>query len=131
MQCEVCGSECEKLLTVSLEGARVMACPECAKFGEVIQGRPAGPFGMEKKSTFFYKPGHHLEDAPAMAEDLGAIVRNAREKLGITREELALKVFEKASVIHKIEAGNFVPDDRAIKKLEAALGVKLSRPVES
>jgi putative transcription factor len=66
-----------------------------------------------------------------MAEDLGAIVQKAREKLGITREELALKVFEKSSVIHKIEAGNFVPDDKAIKKLEAALGVKLSRPVES
>ncbi|MCX6802517.1 MAG: multiprotein-bridging factor 1 family protein [Candidatus Diapherotrites archaeon] len=134
MQCEVCGSESIKLLQVSLEGARVMACPECAKLGEVIPGKPSGfgkPFGIEKKSAFFEGQSQHLEDAPAMAEDFGLIVKKAREKLGITSEELALKVFEKASVIQKIEAGNFVPDDRAIKKLEAALGVKLSRPVES
>lgn len=131
MQCEVCGSESLKLLQVSLEGARVMACTECAKLGEVIPGRPAGHFGTENKSTFFQGQGQHLEDAPEMAEDLGAIVQKARERLGITREELALKVFEKASVIHKIESGHFVPDDKAIKKLEAALGVKLSRPVES
>ncbi|MEM0360766.1 MAG: multiprotein bridging factor aMBF1 [Candidatus Diapherotrites archaeon] len=128
MECEICGTECKKLFQVELEGARVMACPDCAKLGVVIPGKA---FGEDKKSAFFKETPKHLEEAPEIIEDFGSIVRKAREKMGLTREELALKIFEKASVIHRIETANFVPDEKTIKKLEGVLGVSLARPPES
>lgn len=60
-----------------------------------------------------------------LAEDYGTIVRQAREKLGLTQSELAMQIAEKLSVIKKIETGRLKPDERLAHKLERALKVKL------
>jgi len=127
MQCEVCGSECEKLVEIRLEGARVLACQSCTGLGQAVRLRP---LATEKKSTFFYNPKPKFEAGPEVVVGLGGLVRNAREKRGLKREELAKKIFEKASVIHRIESGNYIPDDKTIKKLEVALGLKLTEEPE-
>ncbi len=123
MQCEICGSESKKLIEISLEGARVLACPRCAALGTRVRKKP---LSAEKKSTFFYKPNHGLETGSEPVSDFSERIRIARERKGWKREELARKIFEKESVIHRIEAGNYVPDDRTIRKLEEALGIKLT-----
>jgi len=123
MECEVCGSETEKLVEVLLEGARVLVCPNCAQLGIAVK---KSSFATEKKSTFFYKPTHSLNTGPEVVADLGVQVMKARQRAGLKREELAKKIFEKESVLHRIESGHFVPGDRLIRKLEKELGLKLT-----
>jgi putative transcription factor len=57
--------------------------------------------------------------------DFSEIVKNARKRAGITQEQLAAKIMEKALVIKKIERNELAPDDKLRKKLEKALNVNL------
>ena len=55
-------------------------------------------------------------------------VRRAREKLGLTHEELGKRIKEKVSVLKKIETRKIRPDNRLAAKLEHALRIKLLVP---
>ena len=46
-------------------------------------------------------------------------------KKGITHEQLALKMSEKASLLKKIETGALKPDELLAKKLERYLQIRL------
>ncbi|MEM0083381.1 MAG: helix-turn-helix domain-containing protein [Nitrososphaerota archaeon] len=58
-------------------------------------------------------------------EGYGEIIRKAREKLGMTREELGALIQDKASVIKKIENEELKPTIEQAKKLEKTLKVKI------
>ena len=58
--------------------------------------------------------------------DFSEIVKNARKRAGITQEQLASQIMEKALVIKKIERKELTPDDKLRKKLEKALNVESS-----
>ncbi len=49
-----------------------------------------------------------------------------RESQGLSQEELAKQLNEKASLIRKLEQGNSLPSDDVQKKLESALEISLS-----
>ncbi len=52
-------------------------------------------------------------------------MRKAREKKEWSREELGEKIYEKASVISRVESGKMVPDIKLAKKFERILHVTL------
>ena len=56
-------------------------------------------------------------------------IRGAREKLGLSHEELGKKIREKASVLRKIETGKMTPNNQLVTKLEHTLKIKLLVPV--
>lgn len=58
-------------------------------------------------------------------EGYGELIRKAREKLGMTREELGALIQDKASVIKKIENEELKPTIEQAKKLEKTLKVKI------
>jgi putative transcription factor len=58
-------------------------------------------------------------------EGYGEIIRKARERLGLTREELGALIQDKSSVIKKIENEELKPTIEQAKKLEKALKVKI------
>ena len=58
-------------------------------------------------------------------EDFGALVKQARESMGLSQEELASLVKEKATVIRKIEQGELHPPIELAKKLEKTLKIKI------
>ncbi|GBC70674.1 hypothetical protein HRbin02_00442 [Candidatus Calditenuaceae archaeon HR02] len=60
-------------------------------------------------------------------EGFGEIIRSAREKLGLTQEELASLVHEKVSVIKKIEAGSFRPPIELARNIEKVLKIRIVR----
>ncbi len=64
-----------------------------------------------------------------VVEDYAQRVRRAREKLGLTQKELAIKVKVGEKVIKRIEAGTLVPPIDLARRLERVLGVKLLEPV--
>ena len=68
-----------------------------------------------------------VEDSD-LVEDYPEIVKEGREKLGLSQTDLAFKAKEKLTVIQKIELGKILPTMRLTKELEHILRVKLLAP---
>jgi putative transcription factor len=126
MICELCGIEQASLL-VDVEGAKLKLCQKCAKFGKPIGKLESA---VELKNPFVKK------DKPKSAEpekeviqiitgDFSSKIKKARESMGLTQEEFAKYISEKASTLHKIETGNFEPSLETARKLERLLKIKL------
>lgn len=70
-----------------------------------------------------------FDDMDTLAQDYNERLRNAREDRGLSQEELAKKLNEKASVIRKLEHGDVLPSDEVQKKLERELDISLTDEV--
>ena len=64
-----------------------------------------------------------------MTENYHTKIRQAREKLGLSHEELGKKINEKASVLRKLETGKMTPNNILVTKLEHVLKIKLLVPI--
>ena len=140
MICEMCGKEMASLLPVRIEGTILNVCRDCARFGDnvragakkqataepsVIQARLQNR-ERRMKTRDVYETG---EESIEMAEDFPKRIKEAREKLGWKQEELAAKMNERVSIVHKLESGGMHPDDTLIKKVERTLNIKLKEKV--
>lgn len=136
MQCDVCGREIiGKPHRVIIEGAKVVACAECARLGssywtqeEIAPSRKViSTLARSTKSVERSRNSAQniLQDDLEIIEGFGSVIRRAREKLGLTPEDLGKMIGEKESVIKKIECEKIVPDIRLATKLEHALKIKL------
>ena len=65
-----------------------------------------------------------VEDSD-LVEDYSHIVKEARERLGLSQTDLAFKAKEKLTVIQKIELGKIMPTMRLTKELEHILRIRL------
>lgn len=63
-------------------------------------------------------------------DGFGEMIRSAREKLGLTQEELAGLVHEKVSVIKKLEAGAFRPPIELARNIERVLKIRIVRELK-
>lgn len=127
MRCEICGKKIiGKPVKTKIESSTMLTCNECAKFGKV-QREPPKPRRPRpvKRSPRFREPTEEV------MEDYNTIIRESREKKGWSREELAEKIYEKASVINRVESGKMVPDIKLARKLERILNVTLIEKTES
>ena len=70
-------------------------------------------------------------DDKVLISNYGAVVRKAREKLGMNHATLASKISEKKSILTSVESGNMRPNEKLIKKLENFLKIRLMENVES
>jgi putative transcription factor len=129
MRCEICG---KKLMgdpiRTKIENSIMLTCNECSKFGKV-QRSPPKPQGRRAPSPRRRSP-RPQKPTYEVIEDYKTIIREAREKKGWSREDLGEKVYEKVSVIHRMESGRMVPDLKLARKLEGILGVKLLEKTE-
>ena len=57
--------------------------------------------------------------------DFPQLIREGRNKLNLTKKELALQINEKLSVLQKLEQGKLNPDLSLCRKLEQTLKIKL------
>jgi len=139
LRCEVCGRKINgKPLKVIIEGAKLTACMECSKLGK--------PYHEEAKPTVMgsrlgTKPRPMMiqakkPQAPTVDTSLELVdnfdlkIRQAREKLGLSHEELGKRINEKVSLLRKIETGKMTPDNRLATMLEHALKIKLIVPAK-
>jgi putative transcription factor len=63
-----------------------------------------------------------------LKEDYHKVIKQAREKLGLSQEALGRKINEKPSVIKLLESGKLKPDNMLARKLEHFLKVQLLVP---
>ncbi len=126
MRCEICGKKVVGTpIRVKIEGSVMQTCQECSKFGKVQKE----PKRAIRKRTPPRRP-RYKEPSNEVLEDFNTVIRKARENLGWSRENLAEKVYEKVSVIGRIESGKMVPDIKLARKLEKILNVSLLEKVE-
>jgi putative transcription factor len=137
MRCEVCGRKVHgKPYKVIIEGARLTVCDDCSKHGKVtweeepkpktvIKPRRPRPSLKVQNRTPTATP---LEATLELVEDFDVRIRQAREKLGFSHEELGRRLNEKVSLLRKIETRKMMPDNLLATKLEHALKIKLILP---
>jgi putative transcription factor len=130
MQCELCGKEIQgKPKRVVVEGAQLETCAACAGLGteirppQTLRG-PASKVAAHVRTRTRYRDIYRQMEGE-LDPDFDHIVKYARQKSGLTQEQLAAKIMEKAPIIKKIERKELTPDDKLRKKLEKALNVSL------
>jgi len=123
--CEICGSKTEQLFKVSVEGTEMKTCLKCTRFGKILS-RIVLEKSKEEKRVVIHVP--ELEES--VVKNYSSIVRQAREKIGLTQEGFAKMLNERLSVMKSMEQGKLVPDLKLAKKLEQMLGVKLVEEVK-
>lgn len=146
-ECEICGKKTKFPTTaVKVEGAEFKACSDCTKLGTVIERRPANQAGKSSgtPAPSRYAPRSGYADAAKprprnyfaglendLVEEYDAVIKKAREAKGMSQEDLALKIKEKASLIKKIERKEIHPEESVIQKLEKELNIKLTEAFDS
>jgi len=135
----VCGRQIVgKPNRVIIEGAKMTTCATCAKLGSGYWKPEAVSFGQpaEKLTKRVASVGSFRREIPVrgpedleVTEEYASPVRQARERLGLSQEDLGKRIGEKVSVIRKVESGKMVPDHELAGKLEHVLRVRLLVPV--
>ena len=154
VQCEMCGTETANPNRVKIEGAELDVCDECTDFGTEIDtgsssssstkystdsssdsssstGAGATNTGASTTSSSSGGGGggrrqDMFDDIEELAQDYDDQIRQARESAGMSQEDLAKDLNEKASLIRKLEQGEMLPTDETQEKLERTLGIDLS-----
>ncbi len=133
--CEVCGREIVGRPSRSLvEGVTMIVCKHCAGLGtELPNPVPAQPasrpvFTAKPKPKGERLPREHVESD--LVENYSRVIKEAREKVHLSQQDLAMKAKEKLSVIQKIEIGKMEPPIPLTRELEHILHVRLLVPRE-
>ncbi|MBI2548388.1 TIGR00270 family protein [Candidatus Woesearchaeota archaeon] len=124
--CEMCGTHGDLFLTM-IEGTELNLCASCSKFGKIIKRANAQPLQLKTKTKTLHQEEELVE---SIVEDYSERIKNAREKLGLKQKELAMKISEKESLIHKIESHHIEPSIVLARKLEKFLQVTLVEEVK-
>lgn len=139
LQCDVCG---RKIIgepkRVIIEEAKMTTCSECAKLGSGFwepelpkAGKRTSPEKKVKTVAIEGSGAQYRKASTSSFEDVeviqgfGQLIKQARERMGLTPDDLGKRIGEKESVIKKVEGGKIVPDVRLATKLEHALKIKL------
>ncbi|MEM1659708.1 MAG: multiprotein bridging factor aMBF1 [Candidatus Bathyarchaeia archaeon] len=141
MRCEVCGRKIQgKPVKAIIEGAKLTVCNDCSRHGKIVleEIKQSMPIPIQKTTSATTKTAQMkmhkvkaediLEENLELVEDFAQRIRQARERLGLTQEDLGKKINEKASLLKKIESGKLKPDNRLAAKIEHALRIKLLIP---
>ena len=145
MNCEMCGDFSDKLIKIRVSGAILNVCPKCAKFGDPVEEKKLNKISENitikfpekkinvvtykkpfKKSVTSRKPvrKENIEELDVV-EDYANLIKNKREEMQMTQDDLAKKIFERKNVLSNIERGELLPDIITARKLEKVLNIKL------
>jgi putative transcription factor len=145
MNCEMCGASSDKLIKIRVDSAILSVCPKCAKFGVPVEEKKLNKisdnitikFPEKKINIVVYKkpfkkmvPGkkpvkkENVEELDVV-EDYADLIKNKREEMQMTQDDLAKKIFERKNVLSNIERGELLPDIHTARKLEKVLNIKL------
>jgi putative transcription factor len=121
--CELCGRQSDEKRKVIVDGTVFNVCMACSKHGkpyvppQIAAKKRTAPARQHSRIT--------MSDQTMLTPDFGGLIREARMKLGLTHEQLAMKMNEKVQLLKKFETGSLKPDELLAKKLERSLGIKL------
>ncbi|MEM0493583.1 MAG: multiprotein bridging factor aMBF1 [Candidatus Thermoplasmatota archaeon] len=136
MPCEMCGNDHKGCKLGTVDGVKMMLCPDCIRYATGIEQIKTPQLNIQvttqkKRDT---RPAGSEKDVFAKMEkelvsDWPVRIKTAREKKGLSREELGFRIGERTVTISKIEKGDLRPSDKMIEKLEKELGITLLEDV--
>ncbi len=145
VQCEMCGAETASPKTIKVEGAELDVCDNCSDFGTEVKTQQTSTTSTKYSTSSSSSSGNSgtstgstgssggrsrrhdmFDDMEELAQDYDDRIRNARESTGLSQEDLAKELNEKASLIRKLEHGDMLPNDSVQKKLEKKLDISLT-----
>lgn len=133
MQCELCGRECD-CRPATIDGVRMMLCLGCMRHGQGVSKSTESSPGVSTPILERIKRPKEKDVYKRMEKELVSdwnnLIKKAREKKGLSREELGFKIGERTVTISKIENGDLRPSDKTIEKLEKELGITLFEDIE-
>jgi len=131
MQCELCGNggECRSAI---VDGVKMMLCPNCMRYGKGV--KDVAPIDVQKPILGRIRRPREKDVYVEMDRELidgwNDLIRKARKKMGLSREELGFNIGERTVTISKIENGDLRPSDEIVGKLEKKLGIILIEKIE-
>jgi len=122
LTCEVCGNPVRgQPSRVEIDGAVLLVCPSCAKRGTLVSAPPE----VRRPSPTYVPTDQGMNPELEVDPDYSSIVKSAREKLGLTQEQLGRMINVKPSVISHVETGKMKPDLALARTLMHQLKVNL------
>jgi putative transcription factor len=122
--CELCGHQTFEKKMVVVDGTVFNVCIACSK-----RGKPylLPQTAVKKKKPLAVKSQKKigLADETILTPNFARRIREARMKMGLTHEQLGMKMNEKAQLLKKFETGSLKPDEIFARKLERYLGIRL------
>lgn len=123
MYCDMCGKD-KNLFRTKIESTYLNVCQECSQHGDVIE-KIETPQPLTEQPI---KPINQItrgEIIQIVIPNFSIVIKTKREHLGLKQKELASKIAEKESLIHKMEAGHMEPPMELARKLEKFLNITL------
>lgn len=123
--CDMCGKKGVSTVTVMVEGVDMTVCPSCAKYGE----RKADHSKQFSRNVSSDRKRRRFKSNPdedkILVPDFSARIKKARESKGLKQEQLADRINEKESLLHKFESGSMHPSFKIARKLERFFSITL------
>ena len=132
MQCELCGRACE-CRPATVDGVRMMLCPGCMRHGQGVKAAEPSVVSRTPVLQRIKRPKEkdvYKDMDKELVSNFNEVIKDARKKKGLSREELGFKIGERTVTISKIENGDLRPSDKVAGKLEKELGVTLFEKVD-
>tara|TARA_B100000315_G_scaffold246887_1_gene274804 strand:+ start:1107 stop:1502 length:396 start_codon:yes stop_codon:yes gene_type:complete len=129
MNCEICGNKIIDIITIRIDTGILRVCNSCSKLGKQMS-----PNLNTNKKRIIKNIKNNLDNFDyddELVVNYGNIIRQSREKKGLSHEALGLQINEKVSILKKLESEKLQPPDQLTKKLERFLNVKLLRKNEN
>jgi putative transcription factor len=117
-ECEICGARATK--KTKIDKAILSVCDKCVSFGLEINP----PRIVEAKKALPI-----IDTGNPIKPNFNVLIRNARDKMKLTQDNLAVRLSEKLSIIKRVEEG-WEPSPALISKLEKFFNIKLTEQVE-
>lgn len=140
-ECDICGRLSTRINKYKIEGAEVLACQNCGKHGTIIESprnsnqmsrknnkapfRPIQKSGSQPSRQSPQKYNNYRKKDQVLNEDYYKIIQQAREGVGLSREDFAKKLFIRETFLMKIETMKQRPSDELAKKIEKSLNISL------
>ncbi|MFH8080867.1 MAG: multiprotein-bridging factor 1 family protein [Candidatus Aenigmatarchaeota archaeon] len=113
-ECNICGRK-EATLKIKVEDAIVEVCKNCSCYGQVVHEKL-----VEKPKKVTSK-----EEEFELVENFGKIIKEARERMKLTRKEFAEKIKIKENILKRIESESLKPDEKLARIIEKELEIKI------
>lgn len=125
----MCGKK-DKLFVCFVEGSEMQLCSGCKSYGKVLRQVRVNNGNNNSNDNnintgFSARKPKDEEVLQLVVDDYQVIIKQARERLNLRQEDLAKKIAEKESTIHKIESGHLAPSIILARKFEYFLSIKL------
>ena len=118
MDCELCGARATTKSEV--EGVILWLCNKCSSSGKELRNIK---LVSQKKKVMDIPELNYI-----IKEDFAMVLKNERQKRGLSQEQIGKLLGEKSSVIKRIEEG-WEPSFDTVKKMERVFNIRLFEAV--